>query len=302
MDDLLQTGNIVLGAPILKELGCHTYGYYRYVQTYTFMRKYGRVLRYYVDWDSYLYRMPLCSKAKNPDVLVPDDEQLIPRKEYYVRVLGANKKQAPPPLMGLSGCKPAPLLLSKACLNVMEGLSWQYKPQLNPVRYMAGNNSPVTAPGDYYMYRTAILPDYSPDEVPPYRDFDVVCVPTELDVYDSHGISDPLVLHDSFAQKFTADVVYYEGTLPGDHVGLGTSLLPEYVFTEKAVRLLLALDPDLVFAPAYATDRDPLSLRECWTKDYMARRSAEIALRDYLRKWGKVYDPIRFDREYPQFW
>ncbi|MBQ3143702.1 MAG: hypothetical protein IJB89_04225 [Akkermansia sp.] len=52
MDDLLQSGNIVTEDSRLEELGCPTYGYFRYIQGYTFVRKYGTLMRYYVDIES----------------------------------------------------------------------------------------------------------------------------------------------------------------------------------------------------------------------------------------------------------
>ena len=52
LDDLLQSGNIVTEDSRLEELGCPTYGYFRYIQGYTFVRKYGTLMRYYVDIES----------------------------------------------------------------------------------------------------------------------------------------------------------------------------------------------------------------------------------------------------------
>ena len=35
MDDLLQSGNIVTEDSRIEEMGCHPYGYFRYIQGYT---------------------------------------------------------------------------------------------------------------------------------------------------------------------------------------------------------------------------------------------------------------------------
>lgn len=154
MDDLILTGNIVLKDRQILDMGCIPYGYFRYVQSYTFMRKYANIMRYYVDILSYLYKEPI-SKTKQPDVLLQKEDKLIPAKEYFLRVCGVNKKQSPPPLFRVQSTETT-MLVNNALYDVLEHLSWQNKPQVNPVRLMATNNTPATKSGEYYIYRNPV--------------------------------------------------------------------------------------------------------------------------------------------------
>lgn len=304
----MQTGNIVLGDPRLEDLGCYSYGYFRYLQVYTFVRKYGNEMRYYVDDESYLYKDPI-SKAKKPDVLVQDEEKLIPGREYYMRICGVNKKQTPPTLYQKLWV--TPFVVNAPLYKVLEGLSWHHKPQVNPLRLMSTNNSVATKAGDYYMYRSPFLPDYKASELPAQVIVGVCGVPYIFNLMDGASTT---VISESEAQKFTADVVYYEGI----HVGLDLLHNKErkpywgefsinFIFSLKAVRQMLTVDPDLVFTPVYATRNmqdyaqnvDNLERTTDWLDEH---KSCAYKLRDYCRKWGKVYDSERFDRDPPRFW
>ncbi|MBQ8479688.1 MAG: hypothetical protein IJ503_04795 [Akkermansia sp.] len=308
MDDLILTGNIVLKDRQILDMGCIPYGYFRYVQSYTFMRKYANIMRYYVDILSYLYKEPI-SKTKQPDVLLQKEDKLIPAKEYFLRICGVNKKQSPPPLFRVQSTETT-MLVNKALYDVLEHLSWQNKPQVNPVRLMATNNTPATKPGEYYIYRNPFLPDYEQSGFPPYVNVGIWPIPYPLALRDFGNT--PIVTTKSFAEMCTADVVYYEG-IRCDWNDNGKKptmryFYSDFIFSLKTVRRMLAVDPDLVFAPVYTTDRDmqsfsqeALSLMEKleWSE---INKTLDYKLRDYCKKWGHFYDTERFDREFPRFW
>lgn len=279
------------------------------------MRKYADNLRYYVDVESYLYKEPI-SKKKRPDVLVQAEDKLIPEAEYYVRIAGVNKKQDSPPLYRIGSCE-TPMLVNSALYDVLEQLSWQNKPQVNPVRLMSTNNSLATKPGEYYMYRNPFLPDYQESGFPPYVNVGVCPVPMSLQLWDLGNSS--FVTTKPFAEKCTADVVYIEGISYFWHKFLYNvndknekpapiCLHTDFIFSLKTVRHMLAVDPDLVFTPVYTTDRkiqdfgqeaEELSKRVGCSDE---RKIRMYKLRDYCKKWGKYYDTERFDREYPMFY
>lgn len=308
MDDLILTGNIVQDDRQILDMGCIPYGYFRYVQSYTFMRKYANIMRYYIDFESYLYKEPI-SKKKQPDVLLQDEDKLTPGKEYFLRICGVNKKQSPPPLFRAKFWKTI-MLVNTALYDVLEHLSWQNKPQVNPVRLMATNNTPVTKPGEYYIYRNPFLPDYEQSGFPPYVNVGIWPIPYPLALRDLGNTS--IVTTKSFTKMFTADVVYYEG-ISCDWNDNGKKPTMHYfycdfIFSLKTVRRMLAVDPDLVFAPVYTTGRDmqsfsqealTLSEKLEWSE---VNKTLDYKLRDYCKKWGHFYDTERFDREFPRFW
>ena len=309
MDDLLQSGNIVTEDSRLEEMGCHPYGYFRYIQGYTFVRKYGTLMRYYVDIESYLYKEPV-SKAKKPDVLVQNGDKLRPGAEYYMRICGVNKKQTPPALYR-AGSMETSMLVNSALFQTLEKLSWQNKPQVNPIRLMSTNNALATQPGDYYLYRTPYWLDDDACGFPSWVNVGIWPVPMLFSLEDFQGHS--FVTTEEFAHQCTADVIYHEGIRcdwendSGEKPGR-RYFYTNFIFNLKAVRQMLEIDPDLVFAPVYTTGRDMQELRKealafnestYWDEGKKARL---YKLRDYCRQWGHVYDSERFDREYPRFW
>ena len=246
MDDLILTGNIVLKDRQILDMGCIPYGYFRYVQSYTFMRKYANIMRYYVDVLSYLYKEPI-SKTKQPDVLLQEEDKLIPAKEYFLRVCGVNKKQSPPPIFRVQSTLTT-MVVNNALYDVLEHLSWQNKPQVNPVRLMATNNALATKTGEYYIYRNPFLPDYEQSGFPPYVNVGIWPIPYPLALRDFGNTS--IVTTKSFAEMCTADVVYYEG-IRCDWIDNGKKptmryFYSDFIFSLKTVRRMLAKHTDTI--------------------------------------------------------
>lgn len=85
-------------------------------------------------------------------------------------------------------------------------------------------------------------------------------------------------------------------------------IFTDFEFSLNAVRQILTIDPELVFAPVYATDRNMQDFRKdamnlIKTADWSESNKARLyKLRDFCKQCGRTYDSERFDREYPRFW
>lgn len=321
MKKLIENGNIFVLEKPYECLCCFESGYFRYVGEYTMLRKYATTSRFYVDFMSYLYKEPV-SKIKNPEVLVKHDEHIPEGKNYYVRVCGTSKKVLPPSMYMVKNSSDAITLINQDVFKLINALSWQNKPQINPVQIITTSNTVASAPGDFYMLR-----------VPSWWYSDFLTISPYVDWRTSYfsSVSIPgLPIFETIYEKrvldlFHADIISYSGQLYETEKPTRPVLShpSELLFSLNAVKKLVSLDSVLVFAPVHVTElpiEDFIQRRDCIDKEYAAWRDKNLyrsidevevnmreqecykKLREYLKKWAKEYDAERFDRFHIRVW
>ena len=317
MKTLIDNGNIFAVEKPYECLGCFETGYFRYVGAYTKLRKYGTTSRFYEDRDSFLYKEPV-SKVKHPDVIVESDAHLPEGKNYYVRVCGASKKVLPPSMYAVSYSLGQVLLINKEIHEVIDSLSWQNKPQMNPVQIITTSNTVASKPGDFYMLR---------DPLWWYSDFSSSSHDVDWRTASFFYVHSPgLPIGENIYEKrvldlLQGDIISYSGQLYEREKSTRPVLsrAPELLFSLYAVKKLVSIDPDLVFAPVHATElpiEDFIQRRSTIDKEYIDCRHKNLytdeveireqecykRLREYLKKWAKEYDAERFDRPLIRVW
>ncbi len=317
MKKLIDNGNIFALEKPYDCLCCFETGYFRYVEPYTLLRKYSDVSRFYIDSNSYLYKEPV-SKIKNPEVLIGHDVHIQEGKNYYVRICGTSKKALPPPMYEPhEGVEPV-VLINKDIHHLMNTLSWQNKPQINPVQIITTSNTVASKPGDFYMLRQPLWWYSDFTALSPYVDWRTAFffytpmpgLPLGEAIYESR------VLESFHADIISYDGQRYEAEKPTRPV---LSRPCDLLFSLKTVKNLVSIDPDMVFAPVHVTElpiEDFIRRRDSIYKEYITRRNksvytnevdmreqeCNVRLREYLKKWAKEYDTERFDGPHIRVW
>lgn len=251
-------------------------------------------------------------------MLVKHDERIPEGKNYYVRVCGTSKKVLPPSMYTLKPSFDAITLINQDVFRLINALSWQNKPQINPVQIITTSNTVASNPGDFYMLRVPCWWYSDFLTFSPYVDWrssfftyaHIPSLPISETIYEKRVLD-----------LFHADIISYSGQLyetekPTRPV---LSRACELFFSLNAVKELVSIDSDLVFAPVHATELpiEEFILRrksidneynDCRYKnlytDEVDIREQECykKLREYLKKWAKEYDEERFDRLHIRVW
>lgn len=312
MKQLIENGNIFSPEKPYECLECFESGYFRYTGEYTLLRKYACTNRFYEDRSSYLYKEPV-SKNKNPEVLIGEDVSIPEDKNYYVRVCGTSRKVLPPAMYRIWDDDSPVVLINKDIHDLMNILSWQNKPQINPVQVITTSNTIASKPGDFYMLRQPRwwYSDFTASSS--YVDWRAAFFFYEVSAVSPYG---EVVYEKRVLDLFHADIIAYDGqeyeTEKPTKPRLSFSF--DLLFSLKAVKKLVTIDPDFVFAPVHVTelpiedfilrrknmDKECLSLfcREGSAAAELRRRECNARLRAYLKKWAKFYDQNRFNRDY----